>query len=153
MGDFYYILSDAIFGPGQLFHCDTFPGEFFRIIHIQDMLVHFPQNIQKRTQLEQMNTEITAYNFNQDYKTFNYLGMSYEKYMDRIIVNLIENQDKISNHTMDKVSPRDNGVVSNTVNSFNRNVRNDHISLHTDSFPQFFETYDDPQQYTTFYSF
>ena len=54
---------------------------------------------------------------------------------------------------MDKVSPRDNGVVSNTVDSINTNVRNDHISLHTDSFPQFFETYDDPnntQHFTDF---
>ena len=108
------------------------------------MLVHFPLKKQKRTQLEQMNAEITGYNFKQDYKTFNCLGMSYEKYMDRIIMILIKNQDKISNHTMDKVSPRDNGVVSNTIDSVDMNVKNDHLSLHTDSFPQFFITYDEP---------
>ena len=26
---FYYIVSNAAFGPGQLFHCDTCPGDFF----------------------------------------------------------------------------------------------------------------------------
>ena len=70
VGDFYYILSDTISGPGQLFHCDAFPGEFFQIIHVQDMLVHFPLKIQKRTRLEQMNAKIAAYNFKQDLQHF-----------------------------------------------------------------------------------
>ena len=78
------------------------------------------------------------------YNTFSCLGMSYEKYMDRIIVNLIENQDKTPSHTMDKVSPRDNSVVSNSVDSVDTSVKNYHISLHTDPLPQFRETYDDP---------
>ena len=100
LGDFYYIVSDVIFGLGHLFPCDALPGEFLRIVHSQDMLIHFPLKIQKVTKLGKMNAEITAYNFKQDYINFNCFGLSYEKYMDRIIMNLIENQDKIPTHIM-----------------------------------------------------
>ena len=143
VGDFYYIMSDTIFGPGQLFHCEAFPGEYLQIIHVQNMMVHLPLRIQERTYLEQMNAKIVAHNFKQDYNIFNWLGMSYEKYMDMIIMNLIEKQDKTPNCTMDKVSPRDNGVVSNIVDSVDMHEKNDQFSPHANPHPQFFENFDD----------
>ena len=108
---FFYIVSDEIFGSGRLYHCDTFPVEHLEIIHTQNMLIHCPLKVQEVTELEKVNAAITADNFKQDCRTFNSLNMSYEKYMDKIIMNLIENQDKSTHNMSSKVRPRDNSVV------------------------------------------
>ena len=143
VGNFYYIMSDTIFGPGHLFHCDAVPGEYLQIIHVQNVIVHLPLRIQKITYLEQLDAKIVAHNFKQDYNTFNCLGMSYEKYMDRIIMNLIEKQDETPNYIMDKVNPRDNGVISNIVDSVDMHEKNDKFSGHAVPHPQFLGNFDD----------
>ena len=96
-GKFYYIVSDVAFRPGELFHFKAFPDQFLQIVYSQNMLVHLPLKIETVTKSEQHHAEIIAYNFKRDCKTFNELGMSYEKYMDRIILNLIEKQNKAIN--------------------------------------------------------
>ena len=132
-GEFLYITSNEIFGPGRLYHCDTFPVERLEILYTQNMLIHCPLKIQNITELEKMNADITADNFKQDYRTFNCLNMSYEKYMDRIIMNLIEKQDKLTHNVISKVRPRDNSVISNIVDGIDMKLTHD-----TDPLPQFF---------------
>ena len=135
---FFYIVSDEIFGSGRLYHCNTFPVEHLEIIHTQNMLIHCPLKVQEVTELEKVNAAITADNFKQDCRTFNSLNMSYENYMDRIIMNLIENQDKSTHNMSSKVRPRDNSIVLNIVDGF------DTESTHyTDPPPQFFKNFGD----------
>ena len=128
-GRFYNILSDVAFGPGQLFHCDVFPGDFLQIVYIQNMLIHLPLKVQKVTKSEKMYAEVTAHDFKQVCKTFNDFGMSYEKYMDRIILNLIEKQDKLTNAIVDKVRPRDHVIKSNIVDGGDTNKKDDLHSI------------------------
>ena len=135
---FFYIVSDEIFGSGRLYHCDTFPVEHLVIIHTQNMLIHCPLKVQEVTELEKVNAAITADNFKQDCRTFNSLGMSYEKYMDRIIMNLIENQDKSTHNMSSKVRPRDNSVVLNIVDGVDTEPTH-----YTDTPPQFFKNFGD----------
>ena len=115
VGEFLCIVSNSIFGPGQLYHCGAFPVERLEILYTQNMMIHRSLEIQKITKSDKVNADITADNFKQDYRIFNCLNMSYEKYMDRIIMNLIEKQDKLIHNVTSKVRPRDNGVVSNIV--------------------------------------
>ena len=51
-GNFYYKLSDVAFGPGRLFHCHTFPGDFLQIVYIQNMLIYLPLKVEKVTKSE-----------------------------------------------------------------------------------------------------
>ena len=136
---FFYIVSDTIFGPGQLYCCENFPGECLEIIYTQNMLIHCPLKIQKITKLEKVNADITADNFKQDHRTFKCLNMSYEKYMDRIIMNLIEKQSKFTHNVTSKVRPRDNSVVSDIVDGIDMKLTND-----TDPLPKFFENFIEP---------
>ena len=133
---FYYIVSNVAFGPGQLFHCDACPGDVLQIVYIQNILVHLPLKVQIVTKSEQMYAEVIADNFKQDCKMFNDFGMSYEKYMDRIILNLIEKQNKLTNAI---VRPRDYDVESNIVDGVDTNKKDDCIQSDVNASPKLFE--------------
>ena len=133
---FFYKVSDEILSSGQLYNCDTFPVEYLEIVYIQNMLIHCPLKVQEVTEFEKVNAAITADNFKQDCRTFNCLNMSYEKYMDRIIMNLIEKQGESTHNMTSKVKPRDNSVVSNIVDGVD--IKPTH---NTNPLPQFFKNF------------
>ena len=152
-GKFYYIVNDVAFGPGQLFHCKAFPDQSLQILYSQNMLVHLPLKIETVTKLKQKHAELIAYNFKQDCKIFNELGMSYEKYMDRIILNLIEKQDKAINVNAIKVRTRDYGVDSSVVDGIVTSTKGNCIHSDAGLLPKLFafhEKQDDIQYITDF---
>ena len=117
------------------------------------MLVHLPLKTQIVTKSVQMYAEVIAHNFKQDCKIFNDFDMSYEKYMDRIILNLMEKQDRLTNAIVNKVRPRDYGVESNIVDGIDTNIKDDCIQSDINPLTKLFEVHiksDDTKDITDF---
>ena len=105
-GRFDYLVSNNDFGPGQLFHCDTVPGDLLQIVYIHSMLINLPPELVLLTESEKIYAKISAQTFYQDCKIFSDYRMSYERYVDRVILNLIESQTKLINATVCNKGPR-----------------------------------------------
>ena len=68
------------------------------ILHSQDMVIQFLETqIRLVSEHEKSNAKLAAMNFYQEQYVFENYHMSYEQYMDRVILSLIERQDKICN--------------------------------------------------------
>ena len=121
----------------HIYACDAIPDGPLVIIHSQDMFIKFlDTKIQLLSEQEKSNAKIVAMNFFQDQYAFKNYHMSYEQYMDRVILSLIERQDKISN---DKKCEYGNLelTVANTCSNVTNNTNN--IVQQDLSIPHYFE--------------
>ena len=100
-GKFYYLVGTQKFGSGQLFHCDSLPEGSLEILCSRIMLLYRPHMVETYTDNQKHDAKCTAENFYQDCKTYYKYHMSYEQFMDRLILSLIERQDKLSAHKVD----------------------------------------------------
>ena len=116
---------------------------FLQIVYIQDMLIPLPLKIQILTESERKCAKMTAQNFYQDCKTFTYFGMFYEQYIYRIILNLIENEDKLTNVIVHRARPRDGCIYSHIFDAVNPPNTNDNDTeaVCTHPIPQIFEAH------------
>ena len=84
----------------HIYGCDAIPDGPLVIIHSQDMVIKsLDTKIQLLSEQQKSNAKIVAMNFFQDQYAFENYHMSYEQYINRVILSLIERQDKISNDT------------------------------------------------------
>ena len=66
--------------------------------------------------------------------------------MDRIILNLIEKQDKLSNNIINQVNPSYDGIESNIADT---NKKDDCIHSYTNPLPKFFDIHTEPSDAKT----
>ena len=84
----------------HIYDCDAIPDGPLVIIHSQDMFIKFlDTKIQLLSEQERSNAQIVAMNYFQDQYAFENYHMSYEQYMDRVILSLIERLKNVTNNT------------------------------------------------------
>ena len=71
------------------------------------MMINLPPEVEMLTESQRMYVKITALNIYRDCKILSDYRMSYEQYLDSVILNLIESQIKLINPTVCNKGPRD----------------------------------------------
>ena len=119
---------------GVIHNCDAIPDGALEIIHSQYMCIQFSDiQIQQVSEYEKNNAKLVAENFYQDQYAFANYHMSYEQYMDRIILSLIEKQDKLLVHMSCKADCTNlvtNNIQINAINNTNTMTDEDHPIPH-----------------------
>ena len=134
---FFWLVQDNLSQEMHIYACDAIPDGPLVIIHSQEMFIKsLDTKIQLLSEQEKSNAKVVAMNFFQDQYAFENYHMSYEQYMDRVILSLIERQDKISN---DKKCESGNLelTVANTCINVTNNTNN--IVQEDLSIPHYFE--------------
>ena len=113
--------------------CDAIPDGPLAIIHSQDMVIDF---LHTQTHLvseyEKSNAKLAAMNFYQDQYAFENYHMSYEQCMDRVILSLIERQDKMCNDAnceLKATEPTAVNIPINVTNNTNKTFHEDNPQL------------------------
>ena len=95
---FFWLVKSNLSRDIYIYDCDAIPEGPLVIIYSQDMFIKsLDTKIQLLSEQERSNAQIVAMNYFQDQYAFENYHMSYEQYMDIVILSLIERQDKISN--------------------------------------------------------
>ena len=103
-----------------IYDCDAIPDGPLVIIHSQDMVIALlDTQVHLVSEHEKSNAKLTATNFYQDQYAFQNYHMSYEQYMDRVILSLIERQDKMYKHANCELEPTEPTVVNIPINVTN----------------------------------
>ena len=100
--------------------CDAIPDGPLVITHSQVMVIAFLNTqVQLVSEHEKSNAKLTAMNFYQDQYAIQNYHMSYEQYMDRVILSLIERQDKVYKHANCELEPTEPTAVNIPINVTN----------------------------------
>ena len=134
---FFWLVRNTLSQEVSIHDCHTIPDGPLVIIHSQDMVIDFlDTQIQLVSEHEKSNAKLAAMNFYQDRYAFENYQMSYEQYMDRVILSLIERQDKMGNDANRKFKATEPTAVNIPINVTN----NTNKTFHEDnSIPHYFE--------------
>ena len=134
---FSWLVRNTLSQEVTIYDCDAIPDGPLVIIHSQDMVIDFlDTQIHLVSEHEKSNAKLAAMNFYQDQYAFENYHMSYEQYMDRVILSLIERQDKMcndANREFKATEPTAVNIPINVTNNTNKTFDEEN------SIPHYFE--------------
>ena len=133
---YFWLVRNTLSQGVTIYDCDTSPEGPLGIIHSQDMFIEFVDTQIRLISDYKSNAKLVAMNFYQDQYAFKNYHMSCEQYMDRVILSLIERQDKMCNDTSGEFKAAEPTVINIPMNVTNNTNK---TSDEDNSIPHYFE--------------
>ena len=117
---FFWLVRNTWHQEVTIYDCDAIPDGPLVIIHSQDMVIAFLNTqVHLISEHEKSNARLVAMNFYQDQYAYQKYHMSYEQYMDRVILSLIERQDQMYKRANGELEPTEPTTVNIPINVTN----------------------------------